>query len=67
MVGGINEENCVLFLGCVCFALGGIGAVLPILPIVAVKPLTLAMGIQGNSCNNYTAERYLISIELYTS
>lgn len=36
------------------------------LPIVAVKPLALAMGIQGDSYNNYTAERYLISIELYT-
>ena len=54
------------FFGCVCFAFGGIGAVLPILPSVAVKPLALAMGIQGDSYNNYIAERYLISIELYT-
>lgn len=34
MIGGIDEENCVLFLGCVCFAFGGIGAVLPILTTV---------------------------------
>lgn len=34
MSGGMNEENCYCFFGCVCFAFGGIGAVLPILPTV---------------------------------
>lgn len=33
------------FFGGVCFAFGGIGAVLSILPTVAVKPLALAIGI----------------------
>ena len=33
-----------------------------ILPIVAVKPHDLAMGIQDDSYNIYIAKRYLISI-----